>query len=136
MPQGSSISQAIAKAEALLPGHPAPDGEQDPRWQAIIQIGQFIETNPEEVWEFTRRWGKHAQADLRAAIATCLLEHLLERRFDLIFPRIRNEANSSVRFASTLLLCWSFGQAERPVNARRMAQLKGELRRKHGTRRR
>jgi hypothetical protein len=30
------------------------------------------------VRDFARKWGQHAQQDLRMAIATLLLEHLLE----------------------------------------------------------
>ena len=42
----SSVQQAIRDAEKLLPGVPAPDGEPDPRWQAIIKVGEYIETEP------------------------------------------------------------------------------------------
>ncbi len=85
----AAVQRAIARAERILPGTPAPEGKRDPRWQAIIRVGEFIETQPEAVWQFTHRWGKHAQRDLRSAVATCLLEHLLEHHFDLMFPRVR-----------------------------------------------
>ncbi|MDB5323843.1 MAG: hypothetical protein JWN40_5474 [Phycisphaerales bacterium] len=74
----TAVRRAVARAQSVLPGRPALEGQPDPRWQAIIRVGTFIESHPEPVWEFARRWGKHAQADLRAAVATCLLEHLLE----------------------------------------------------------
>jgi hypothetical protein len=73
---------AIQEAEAILPGTAAPAGESDPRWQAIIAIGDFAETDPEPIWAFVVRWGNHADEDLRTAVATCLLEHLLEYHFD------------------------------------------------------
>lgn len=101
-----TIREAIAHAEAILPGTPAPEGELDPRWQAIIAIGQFIETDPDCVWFFLSRWGDHPQADLRAAIATCLLEHLLEYDFEMYFPRTELLANLSPQFADTMRSCW------------------------------
>jgi hypothetical protein len=39
-----TLQEAIAAAEVLLPGRAAPDGRIDPRWQAIIAIREFIET--------------------------------------------------------------------------------------------
>src|SRR5436190_5294957 len=98
MPSDAAVRRAIARAETVLPGRPAPEGKRDPRWQAIIFVGEFIESQPEHVWEFAQRWGKHAQRDLRAAIATCLLEHLLEYHFDAFFPRVRGVALQSARF--------------------------------------
>lgn len=104
--KGAAVRRAIARAELVLPGRPAPDGKRDPRWQAIIRVGKFVESQPEEVWQFTLRWGKHAQADLRSAVATCLLEHLLDAHFDEMFPRTRLAALVSVRFADTFEKSW------------------------------
>jgi hypothetical protein len=120
---GRGIRQAILSAERLLPGKPAPQGELDPRWQAIIRVGEFIESNPDDVWKFALRWGKHAQADVRAAVATCLLEHLLEHHFASMFPRVREAAEASRRFADTLRMVWHFGDAADPANRRTLARL-------------
>ena len=125
-----AVGRAIARAESVLPGTPAPEGKRDPRWQAIIRIGQFIDTRPEPIWQFVQRWGNHAQADLRRAVATCLLEHLLEHHFDLLFPRVRKAALESPRFADTFNGCWLFGQAELPKNAAKMNRLRQQLRRR------
>src|SRR5207248_3326080 len=84
-----SAHQTIARAERILSDRrrkPPEDG-LDPRWQAVIKVGEFIETDPEQVWAFATKWGKHPSSDLRAAIATCLVEHLLELHFELVFPR-------------------------------------------------
>jgi hypothetical protein len=133
----TAVRRAITRAESILPGRAAPDGQPDPRWQAIIRIGNFIEAYPEPVWKFARRWGKHTQADLRAAVATCLLEHLLEHHFETLFARVRREALASVRFADTLTSCWPVGLAALPRNVTRIERLKRELRRKqHRTERR
>ena len=121
------VVRAIARAEAILPGKPAPEGKRDPRWRAIIRVGEFIETRPEEVWRFAERWGRHAQWDLRAAVATCLLEHLLEYHFDALFPRMRRAALASPRFADAFSMCWRFGQTELPENAARFERLMRQL---------
>jgi hypothetical protein len=125
-----AVQRAIACAERILPGTPAPDDKRDLRWQAIIRVGEFIETQPEAVWQFAHRWGKHAQADLRMAVATCLLEHLLEHHFEMVFPRVRQAALESVRFADTFSSCWSFGQSKEPKNAARIKRLQSEVRRR------
>lgn len=117
------VKNAIRRAGRILPGTPAPEGKEDPRWQAIIAVGYFVETQPEEVWTFVQRWGRHPNPDLRAAIATCLLEHLLEYHFDLIFPRVEREARTSKRFGDTLKRCWKFGQAKKPQNAAKIDRL-------------
>ncbi len=118
-----TVNEAIRRANAILPGRPAPDGQEDPRWQAIIAVGEFIRTDPEVVWAFVERWGKHANQDLRTAIATCLLEHLLEYHLDVILPRVERQVSRSKRFADTLGLCWKFGQAKTPRNAARLDRL-------------
>ncbi|HYE60557.1 MAG TPA: hypothetical protein VD997_01055 [Phycisphaerales bacterium] len=125
----AAVNRAVARAERVLPGSPALPGKRDPRWQAIIRIGAFVETHPEEVWQFVQRWGKHAQLDIRAAVATCLLEHLLQAHFERIFPRVRSAAFESARFARTFQMCWQFGQAEEPANHARIKRLQSQLRR-------
>jgi hypothetical protein len=99
------LKNAIKRAERILPGIPAPRGENDPRWQAILRIEDFVETQPEAVWAFVRRWGKHANPDLRSAIAVLLLEGLLKYHFDLIFPGVETEVRTSKRFKDTLKRC-------------------------------
>jgi hypothetical protein len=64
-----SVHAAIRRAEQLLPGEAAAEGE-DPRWQAIIGVGKHIEMRPEVVWGFVRKWGCHTDNDLRQAVAT------------------------------------------------------------------
>ena len=130
MPGHSDVFKAIAKAEKLLPGRAAPEGKIDPRWQAIIAVSEFIDSNPEDVWEFIVRWGKNRNSDLRAAVATCLLEHLLDRHFATYFPRLEVLARKSPLFAKTFSMCWKFGQAEEPKNANRWDRLEKSLQRK------
>jgi len=128
MPTVQKISKtpaqrAIERAERILPGRPAPEGKPDPRWQAIIKVGEYIEDDPLEVWRFARKWGARGDVDLRAAIATCLVEHLLERHFERIIPLVEEACDQSKRFAETVSLCWEFGQTESAKNRRRFKRL-------------
>src|SRR5262249_54455661 len=116
------VQDAIDAADAVLPGEPIDEGA-DPRWQAIIKVGEFIESDPEAVWRFICRWGGHPQEDLRDAVATCLLEHLLEYHFDIYFPQVEQIALADPLFGDTFLRCWQFGQAEEPGNAERFRSL-------------
>jgi hypothetical protein len=118
----ATVRRAIARAERILPGKPTTSGA-DPRWQAIIWIGYSSDEQPDVVWEFAKKWGKHPQDDLRDAVATVLLEHLLERHFVLLFPRVRDAALKSVRFTDTLRRCWWMGEAAWPKNAAALDRL-------------
>ena len=121
------IHEAVRRADAILPGEPAEEG-RDPRWQAIIAVGEHIESEPEAVWSFIRSWGGHADEDLRAAIATCLLEHLLEHHFAAYFPGVKQAALADPLFAQTFVLCSQFGQAEERGNAVQFEALKQRIR--------
>jgi hypothetical protein len=121
------VREAIREANVLLPGEPAQEG-RDARWQAIIAVGEYVETKPEAVWKFIRRWGAHPKEDLRDAIATCLLEHLLEHHFTTYFPRVEELALAEPLFGDTFLRCWQFGQAEAPGNAKRFEALQKRVR--------
>ena len=123
-----NVRGALAAAERLLPGVAAPDGNKDPRWQAIIRVGDFVESEPEAIWPFVLKWGSHEDDDVRQAIATCLLEHLLEYHFDLLFPRVEEVARANSWFAKTTVQCWKFGEAEEPSRAARFERLCSEIR--------
>ena len=69
-----TVLGAIETAEKLLPGHAAPDGVKDPRWQAIIEVGMFSEQEPEAIWPFVLKWGSNEDEDLRTGH-----RHLLAR---------------------------------------------------------
>ncbi|HEX8323068.1 MAG TPA: hypothetical protein VF595_04065 [Tepidisphaeraceae bacterium] len=127
MPHEPAVRRAIVRAESKLPGKLTTDGKNNPRWKAIFDIGTFVETEPEAVWEFVLRWGKNAHVDVRVAVGCCVLEHLLEYHFDLIFPRVRRAALESPRFAHTFNTCWIFGQTALPKNLVRFERLKRQL---------
>jgi hypothetical protein len=121
-----SVCEAIREADAVLPGEPVMEGP-DARWQAIIRIGEYVESDPEPVWEFIRRWGSYPEEDLQDAIATCLLEHLLECHFTAYFPRVEQAVWTDPTFGKTFQRCWRFGQAEQLGNAERFTALVEQL---------
>jgi hypothetical protein len=129
-PRGEAVTvqNAIRDADALLPGKPVDSGV-DPRWQAVLRIGEYIESDPDSVWQFVRRWGAHPEEDLQAAIATCLLEHLLEHHFETYFPRAEQAALADPVFADTVRMCWPFGQSTEAGNAKRFVALAERLQR-------
>jgi hypothetical protein len=122
-----TIQEALMAADKLLPGIPSPDGTEDPRWQAIIRIGDFVEEEPEAIWPFVLKWGSHEDEDVQAAIATLLLERLLEHHFDLLFPRVEIVAKSNGCFAKTTARCYKLGEAQEPTCAARFDRLCSDL---------
>jgi len=130
-----SVHDAIRQAESLLPGEPAAEDQRDPRWRAIIAVEEYIATEPEAVWDFIRIWGDHPQEDLRLAVATCLLEHLLEYHFTAFFPKVEQLSASSLFFADTFLTCWRFGQSREPENLARFERLIKRLEKRQRRRR-
>ena len=118
-----SVANAIKYATSLLPGTPAPDGDEDLRWQAIIEVASYSESDPEDVCAFVLRWGGHPQEDIRNAIACCVLEHLLEHHFKLIFPRIQEAVKRNKLFADMFCRCWKFGESEGPENKKKIDDL-------------
>lgn len=96
---------------------------EDTRWQAAIALGRIAESDPESVWTLVVSHGSRRQSDVRMAIATCVLEHLLEHHFDQFFPRVSAVAQSSRLFRDTFNSCYAMGQATLPRNARRWRRL-------------
>lgn len=125
--------EVISRAESILIHPPARPGSIDPRWLALIEVGDLIEDHPDEVWPFVLRWGSHPDDDIRAAVAACLLEHLLEHHFEAYFPLVQNAVMDPL-FADTFSLCWKFGQAEIPENAERFDRLIRETALRRGLR--
>jgi hypothetical protein len=67
------------------------------------------------------------------AVATCLLEHLLQHHFDRFIARVEDDAMASAQFADTVSHCWKFGQAEEPSRAARLDRLMSASRQKSKT---
>jgi hypothetical protein len=122
-----TVDEAIGQADAMLPGRSAPDGEVDQRWQAIIRVGEFVESDPDAVWDFVRKWAPVADEDLRMALATCLVEHLLEHHFDKYFFEVRSAARSDLAIADIVTKCWSFEANADSALAQSIENLKREI---------
>ena len=80
------------------------------RWQALIVIGEFIETDPEAVWPVVCRYGVSEDDDMRAGVATVLLEHLLEHHQDSYAEEVERLSAESPLFADTRDRCWDFSK--------------------------
>jgi hypothetical protein len=109
--------EIIAEVEAILPGEAATDGQVDARWQGMLRIEDCIQEEPDAVWKFILRWGCHEDADLRAAVATLLLEHLLACHFNTFFPKVATAVQNNVLFGDTFTRCWKVGQSKEEANA-------------------
>jgi len=122
------VRQAIRKAEALLP-RDLIGPENDKRWgQAMLAVGDYVESEPEAVWQFIRRWGGHPLADVRGVVACVLLEHLLEYHFEVYFPQVENLAMAEPLFGDMFVICWPLGQTAKPGNRERFESLRDRLR--------
>ena len=122
-----SLDQAIADADGTLPGEASNWGEDDPRWQVIVEVGGYSQSNPDECWDFAARWGNHSQASLREAIASGVLEHLLEHYFELVFPKVERLVPVDRYFADTFSRCWKLGESNLHGNSRRFDALLAEV---------
>ena len=122
-----SVDQAIADADAALPGEASDYGEDDPRWDAIVEVGRYSQSNPAEVWQFAARWGNHPQASLREAIASGVLEHLLEHHFELVFPQVEQQVAVDRYFSDTFSRSWKLGKSNLPENSRRFDALLAQV---------
>ncbi len=92
--------------------------DEHTRWQAAIAIGAFSETYPEAVWPLVEKWGSSADEDIRTAIATCVLEHVMEARFQPYFARTAALINGgNAFFADTFCGCWKLGEAKKRKNS-------------------
>ena len=61
--------------------------DEDVRWQAAIALGELCESEPELIWPLVLKWGSSENEDVRDAVATCMLEHILEFHFVKYFGK-------------------------------------------------
>ena len=95
---------AFKRARSLI-GHP----NNNVRWQALIAVGQWIESSPEPVWDVVLEHGGSEDEDMRMGVATVLLEHLLEHHFDTYFPLVRTRIEAGAPLLRwTLSMCGRF----------------------------
>jgi len=89
------------------------DRDNDCRWQATIIVGEYIHLFPDKVWKVIAKFGRSSDRDMRVAVSSILLEHLLEQRFKQFFQRVKREAFRSRTFADTLSKSGSFIRGKR-----------------------
>jgi hypothetical protein len=61
------------------------------------------------------------------AIATCVLEHSLERHFDTLIERVETAATGSPESARTVRACWTFRESDESQRAARFLRLLAKL---------
>lgn len=104
--------------------------DEKTRWAAAQAAGELIAQTPWDVWRLVLRHGISKNEDTRAAVATCMLEHLLEDHFDTFFPLLETQIrNGNYLLGDTLRRCWKLGIAELPDNAERWDRLVSDVRR-------
>ena len=97
------------------------DADSTYRWQATIIVGEFIETEPDGVWQVARHLAKLPKADIRTASSTVLLEHLLEYHTTRMAALFLAELElGDRRFADAVASCWTFGSARTRQRAQRI----------------
>lgn len=100
--QGDSPKNYFELAKKLIC-----DPDNNCRWQSLIVISELINSHPDLVWKIILKYGDSKDTDMRTAVSTLLLEHLLDFDFDKYFPKIRREIlNGRQRFIDTLEGCW------------------------------
>lgn len=104
-------------------------GDEASVWKAAEALGEYAEANPEMIWPLVVKHGSSDNAEVRAAIATCVLEHILECHFERYFPMVEAIVRNGNRcFAETFLTCWKFGQSEEPGRSKRWDALGAYIR--------
>jgi hypothetical protein len=97
-------------------------------WAGAVAMGEYCESEPGSIWPLTVKYASHDHAEMRMAIASCVLEHLLEFHFDPYFGLSRDIIRSGNRaFADTFSHCWKVGEADRPENAAKFDALVTEI---------
>ncbi len=87
------------------------DSNSHCRWQSLIVIGAFIESDVERVWPVIEKYAISEDDDMRTAVATVLLEHVFEHytRYD---SRVTELARTYPLFADTLSRCSDFREKQ------------------------
>lgn len=99
--------------------------DEDKKWQAAVEAGDLVFNQPCQAWMIARAFGSSDDQDTRTAIATCVLEHLLEHHFKTYFPFLESEIRAgNARLGDTFRSCWKCGESEYPENAAMWDQLR------------
>lgn len=93
--------------------------DNDRRWAAAAKLSEYVKSAPHELWPLVIRHGSSDVDDLRQAVATCILEHVLEHHFTRYFPALKSAIDKGNKnLFDTFSSCWKFGQSETPENSK------------------
>lgn len=89
------------------------DRSNEVRWQSIIVVGEFIPTHPERVFDVVVAFAG-TDRDMNMALATVLLEHLLEEQCIHFCGRIERLICNGRHAAllDVLACCWRFDESD------------------------
>jgi hypothetical protein len=82
------------------------DSNNNCRWQSLIIIGEFLDKYPNDIFNLIVKYGSSKDEDMRTAVATILLEHLLEKDFKKYFSLYKNISKDNSYLLDTLSKCW------------------------------
>jgi hypothetical protein len=82
------------------------DSNNNCRWQSLIVIGEYLNEYPEDIFHIIIKYGSSKDEDMRTAIATILLEHLLEKNFRKHFNLYKKFSENDSYLLDTLSKCW------------------------------
>ena len=82
------------------------DSNNNCRWQSLIIVGEYLDKYSDEIFNIIIKYGKSKDEDMRTAIATVLLEHLLEKNFDKYFHLYKNVLKNNSYLLDTLSKSW------------------------------
>lgn len=103
-------------------------GDESRIWKAAEQLGELAETEPRKIWSLVEKHGSSQNPEVRQAIATCVLEHVLQFHFDEYFSRVEQLINGgNSNFADTFRLCWKFDESWTNDDKRRWNALRSQL---------
>ena len=89
-------------------------------WEIAGAMGDDALTRPNAIWDDVASALRYAEDDGITAIASCILEHVLENSFDEYIGRVEAEIASGNRnMLEALKRSWKFEQAKTSANSER-----------------
>ena len=102
------------------------DSDNNCRWQSLIIIGEYLDKYPDYIFKIIIKYGSSKDEDMRTAVATILLEHLLEKDFKKYFNLYKNLSTNNYYLLDTLSKCWV-----NKINSREQKEIKKFLKNIH-----
>jgi hypothetical protein len=82
------------------------DSNNNCRWQSLIITGEFLDKYPDDIFKIIVKYGSSKDEDMRTAISSILLEHLLEKDFKKYFNLFKEYSKNNSFLLDTLSKCW------------------------------